>query len=605
MGGLIRAFPFFVLKLMCKCIHARKIMLQYFLWGIRKGTNMIVNLYAILFMISLVMIIILAVIGQKINITQYSLLFSAVMISIWGDYVISVSDTLDMALMGQNMVYIGGVFTPMLMLFSTMKLLNVKIPTALWGTLVALALIVLGFVFNVPNSNLFYEKLEIKTANGMTYLVKERGPMHSLYMILLIGCVLFTLLISIACYFHKKNVSYKTISFLVVAVVLTCICYFCERIFKTTLELVPIAYIIYECIFVLLIRKISQYEITESIAESVSKNSKHGYIVFNKKGQYIGSNDTAEMFFPMLKIQRIDSYLDEEKTPVLYEKIVKRMQTSGEAEYEGVLEKDGRILKCALKTIHRGRKKNKDGYVVEIQDDTQQQTYMRLLDNYNADLEKEVREKTEHINVMQEKIVLGMADMIENRDNNTGGHVKRASAVVHIFIDELKKRSVEYNFSNEFLMNVAKAAPMHDLGKIAVDDRILRKPGKFTDEEFEEMKKHSAKGAEIVGDILEGVEDDEFVQIAKNIAQYHHEKWDGRGYPEGISGLDIPPEARIMALADVFDALVSRRCYKDKMDYDNAFRIIEESLGSHFDPELGKMFLHCRVKLESYYNTVE
>jgi len=566
---------------------------------------MIVNLYAILFIISLFMIIILAVIGQKINITQYSLLFSAIMISILGDYIISVSDTLNMALMGQNMVYIGGVFTPILMLFSTMKLLNIKIPTALWATLVGLALTVLGFVFNVQNSNLFYVNVDMKTANGMTYLVKERGPMHSLYMILLIGCVVLTLAISVASYFQKKNVSYKTISFLVVAVVVTCICYFCERIFKTTLELVPIAYIIYECIFVLLIRKISQYEITESVAASIGENSKHGYIVFNKKGQYIGSNETAEVFFPMLKVQRIDSYLDEEKTPVLYEKIVKRIQSADTVQYEGILEKDGRILKCSLKTIHRGRKKIKDGYVVEMQDDTQQQTYMRLLDNYNADLEKEVREKTEHINEMQEKIVLGMADMIENRDNNTGGHVKRASAVVHIFTDELQKRAVEYGFTNEFLLNVAKAAPMHDLGKIAVDDRILRKPGKFTDEEFEEMKKHSAKGAEIVAGILEGVEDDEFVQIAKNIAQYHHEKWNGQGYPEGLSGLDIPPEARIMALADVFDALVSRRCYKDKMDYDNAFRIIEESLGNHFDPELGKMFLHCRVKLEAYYNTVE
>ena len=566
---------------------------------------MIINLYAILFIVSFAMIIILAVIGQKINTTHYSLLFSAIMISILGDYVISVSDTLNMALMGQNMVYIGGVFTPILMLFGTMKLLNIKIPTALWTTLVGLALVVLGFVFNAPHSTLFYKELELNTVNGMAYLVKERGPMHYLYMLLLIGCVVLTLVISITCYFKKKNVSYKTISFLVITVVVTCICYFCERIFKTTLELVPIAYIIDEFIFMLLIRKINQYEITERVAATISQNSKHGYIVFNKKGQYIGSNDTAEMFFPMLKVQRIDSYLDEEKTPVLYEKIVKRTKKAGTVEYEGVLEKDGRILKCSLKTIHRGRRKIIDGYVVEIQDDTQQQTYMRLLDNYNADLEKEVREKTEHINVMQHKIVLGMADMIENRDNNTGGHVKRASAVVHIFIDELKKRSVEYDFSDEFLMNVAKAAPMHDLGKIAVDDRILRKPGKFTDEEFEEMKKHSAKGAEIVGDILEGVEDDEFVQIAKNIAHYHHEKWDGRGYPEGLSGLDIPPEARIMALADVFDALVSRRCYKEKMDYDNAFRIIEESLGSHFDPELGKMFLHCRLKLESYYNTVE
>ena len=113
------------------------------------------------------------------------------------------------------------------------------------------------------------------------------------------------------------------------------------------------------------------------------------------------------------------------------------------------------------------------------------------------------------------------------------------------------------------------------------------------------------KGAEIVMQILDGVNDVKFVEIARNIAHYHHEKWNGQGYPEKLSGIDIPLEARIMALADVFDALVSKRCYKEKMDYDRAFIIIEESLGSHFDPELGKMFIKCREQLEKYYDEME
>lgn len=565
----------------------------------------ILNIYAVLLIISLIMIVALAVIGQKQNITQYILLFAAIMISIFGDYVISVSDTLNMAIMGQNMVYLGGVFTPILILFSTMKMCRIKIPKTLWITLVTLAATVLLFVFNVKNSDIYYKSLEIGKANGMTILIKERGPMHNLYMMLLIGSVLLSFTVSIYAYIKKSNVPYKTINVLVIATLFSCACYFCERIFHLDFELVPIAYIVDEFVFINLIRKIGRYEITESIASSLSENSSHGYIVFNKKGQYIGSNEAAKFFFPALNEQRIDGYLDEKKAPVLYEKFVKRMHSDGNSDYEGMVEKDGRILKCALKTIHRGSKNKKDGFVVEIRDDTQQQTYLRLLDNYNADLEREVHEKTEHIHLIQQKIVLGMADMIENRDSNTGGHVKRTSAVVRIFVDELKKRSKEYDFSEEFLLNVSKAAPMHDLGKIAVDDRILRKPGRFTDEEFNEMKKHSEKGSEIVEQILEGVEDEEFVQVAKNVAHYHHEKWNGEGYPTGLSGLSIPPEARIMALADVFDALVSKRCYKEKMGYDDAFRIIEESLGSHFDPELGRMFLHCRAKLEAYYNEVE
>ena len=566
---------------------------------------MLINVYTILFFISLLMLVAMVVIGQKLNITHYVLLFAAIMISNLGDYAISVSDTMNSALIGQSMVYLGGVFTPILMLFSTMKLCKMRIPAALWSVLLTMAGVVMFFIFTVDKTKLYYKSLTLGKANGMTILIKERGPLHSIYMILMFGCVILTLGVSIYSIFKKKNVSYRTITLLLVGEVVTSASYLIERICGLNFELLPFAYIFDEFVFIGLIRKISRYEITESVAASISENSQHGYIVFNKQGEYIGSNETAQVFFPQLEQQRIDSCLTEEKTPVLYEKFVKRFMSHGDAEYTGMVEKDGRILKCVLKTIHRGEKKKIDGYVVELQDDTHQQTYLRLLDNYNSDLEKEVREKTEHINLMQQKIVLGMADMIENRDSNTGGHVKRTSAVVRIFTDELQKRSKEYEFTSEFLLNVAKAAPMHDLGKIAVDDRILRKPGRFTEEEFEEMKKHSEKGAEIVGQILEGVEDDEFVRIAKNVAHYHHEKWNGEGYPTKISGIEIPPEARIMALADVFDALVSKRCYKEKMDYDNAFRIIEESLGSHFDPELGKMFLHCRAKLEAYYDAVE
>ena len=504
---------------------------------------MLINVYTILFFISLLMLVAMVVIGQKLNITHYVLLFAAIMISNLGDYAISVSDTMNSALIGQSMVYLGGVFTPILMLFSTMKLCKMRIPTALWSVLVTMAGVVMFFIFTVDKTKLYYKSLTLGKANGMTILIKERGPMHSIYMILMFGCVILTLGVCIYSIFKKKNVSYRTITFLLIGEVVTSACYLIERICGLDFELIPFAYIFDEFVFIGLISKICRYEITESVAASISENSQHGYIVFNKQGEYIGSNETAQVFFPQLELQRIDSCLSEEKTPVLYEKFVKRIMSYGDAEYTGMVEKDGRILKCVLKTIHRGEKKKIDGYVVELQDDTQQQTYLRLLDNYNSDLEKEVREKTEHINLMQQKIVLGMADMIENRDSNTGGHVKRSSAVVRIFTDELQKRSKEYEFTSEFLLNVAKAAPMHDLGKIAVDDRILRKPGRFTEEEFEEMKKHSEMGAEIVGQILEGVEDDEFVRIAKNVAHYHHEKWNGEGYPTKISGIEIPPEA--------------------------------------------------------------
>ena len=242
------------------------------------------------------------------------------------------------------------------------------------------------------------------------------------------------------------------------------------------------------------------------------------------------------------------------------------------------------------------------GYLLEFIDRTMENKYYNTIEEYNASLEEEVAEKTAHIVHIKDMMVLGMADMVESRDNNTGGHIKRTSEVIQIFSHKLKDHTDQFGIDETFLQQIEKAAPMHDLGKIAIDDAVLRKPGKYTEEEYAEMKKHPVEGANIVENILQGVEDDDFVQTARNIALYHHEKWNGQGYPSGLSKTNIPIEARIMALADVFDALVSKRCYKEAFSYDQAFSIIEESLGEHFDPELGKIFLECRPELEVLYD---
>lgn len=224
-----------------------------------------------------------------------------------------------------------------------------------------------------------------------------------------------------------------------------------------------------------------------------------------------------------------------------------------------------------------------------------------LADAFN-DMSSSLEEKNKRINAIQNSIIKGMAVMVESRDNSTGGHISRTSDCVKVFMDKLVQTEQGASLTPEFCKAVIKAAPMHDLGKIAVDDAVLRKPGKFTDEEYEIMKTHSAEGARIVESVLAQVDDEEFKKIAINVAHYHHEKWDGNGYPTKISGKDIPLEARIMALADVFDALVSKRCYKESFNYDKAFFIIEDSLGAHFDPELGRVFIECRPELEKLYD---
>ncbi len=229
--------------------------------------------------------------------------------------------------------------------------------------------------------------------------------------------------------------------------------------------------------------------------------------------------------------------------------------------------------------------------------------YGDLADNFNS-MTQALLEQRNRIIAVQNSIIRGMAVMVESRDNSTGGHINRTSECVRVFIEQMRKDG-NFDISESFANAIIKAAPMHDLGKIAVDDAVLRKPGRFTPEEFEIMKQHASKGAIIVEEVLKGSDDEEFKRIAINVAHYHHEKWDGSGYPNRISGEDIPYEARIMALADVFDALVSKRCYKESMGYDKAFTIIEESLGQHFDPVLGKFFISCRPELEELYDSMQ
>lgn len=228
------------------------------------------------------------------------------------------------------------------------------------------------------------------------------------------------------------------------------------------------------------------------------------------------------------------------------------------------------------------------------------------IEEYRKDLEGVVRRQTAKIEKLQREIIISLANLIESHDGSTGQHVKRTSQYVEMIVNELSLRGLFAEQINEaFIYNLIKAAPMHDIGKIKIPDQILQKPGKLTDEEFDVMKKHSPEGGKIIRMIMEEIEEKDYIEVAYNVATFHHEKWNGRGYPDGLTGEAIPLEARIMAVADVFDALVSKRCYKDAMSLDKAFDIIEESKGEHFDPQIAQVFLDLRPQIEEYLRTSE
>lgn len=197
------------------------------------------------------------------------------------------------------------------------------------------------------------------------------------------------------------------------------------------------------------------------------------------------------------------------------------------------------------------------------------------------------------------EIVTSFATLVESRDSSTGSHVKRTKSYVKILLDEIKTNSLFSSImTKDFEDKMMNAAPMHDIGKISIPDTILQKPGKLTDEEYSVMKKHSVLGGEIIQEIFKDMDDKEFLNIAYDVTRYHHEKWNGNGYPEGLVGKEIPFSARIMAIADVFDAISAKRCYRDAMPLDKCFAIIKEGKGVDFDPVLTDLFLNAKEKVE-------
>ena len=196
--------------------------------------------------------------------------------------------------------------------------------------------------------------------------------------------------------------------------------------------------------------------------------------------------------------------------------------------------------------------------------------------------------------------VMSFANLIENRDNNTGGHIKRTVRYVRLITDELRERDYYSDIlTDEYVANLLKSAPMHDIGKISVPDAVLCKPGRLTNEEFEQMKQHTEKGGDIIRETFRNLGNEEYRKVAFEVARFHHEKWNGKGYPDGLKRKEIPLCARIMAVADVFDAISENRCYRAAMPMDKCFEIIAQGSGQDFDPLIAELFVEIRDKVEA------
>ncbi len=248
---------------------------------------------------------------------------------------------------------------------------------------------------------------------------------------------------------------------------------------------------------------------------------------------------------------------------------------------------NGTIFQPIIKPLFN-RKGKLQGSILWLKDVTNER-------NYAKKLERDVNLQTNRILDMQNQMIISFAKLVENRDAVTGKHLERTrSYVLVIGMMLLKNDEYTETINYQWVETLSKVAPLHDIGKVAIADGILNKPGKLTPEEFDMMKKHTVYGAQILETTLKNCVDDAYYRMACEVARSHHERWDGRGYPDGLAGEQIPLSARIMAVADVFDALVTRRPYKPPFDTETAFQLIQEESASHFDPLVVKAFLDTK-----------
>jgi len=215
------------------------------------------------------------------------------------------------------------------------------------------------------------------------------------------------------------------------------------------------------------------------------------------------------------------------------------------------------------------------------------------------------RQKEKELSDAQYSMIYSLVKLAESRDDNTGAHIERVAIFCRMIAEKLKDNPKYKGYINDsYIENLYKAAPLHDIGKVGIPDEVLLKPGKLNEKEYEIMKSHTIIGANTLKEVKHKYPDNRLLEIGISITNYHHERWDGTGYPEGLKGTDIPLSERIMALADVYDALRSKRVYKTAFSHDEAVEIIKEGRGTQFDPDIVDVFLENQGEFDNIFNMI-
>lgn len=499
------------------------------------------------------------------------------------------SNSVEASITAYKLMYLGGSTLYFLFVLFFVRYYKIKTPLVFLALFSILCVVLTVATLTMDQQHWFYQSYAFAYEAGVPILVKEYGVLHTVY-IIMEAAVGVGLMILVIYQSIKRKDKDKWEPFLLLAVpLIPALIHLSSRYLQTQIDLVSIGILMAEILLIILIYRLKIYDINDTAKQLIIDSMDDAIVVVDQYYLYKEANEQAIVLFPELakvkkdtKLADISSYLDQ----------------TLKSEDTNLFYRDRWIYEPRIKTIRRNNQVR--GYVIWYLDVTESEKRKELMLNYQQELEKEVRVKTARIEEIQEQIIVSFANIIEMRDNITGEHVKRTSIYAEKVAAVLYQNGNYPEIVNQhFIELLHLAAPLHDVGKILTPDSILHKPGKLTEDEWVLMKKHAENGQNILKNALAKIQDVDYLKMACEVAMYHHERWIGTGYPEALSGEAIPLSARIMAIADVFDALTSERPYKEIYDYDTAFEIIKKERGLHFDPILVDAFLSIREEIEA------
>ncbi len=500
-------------------------------------------------------------------------------------------------------IYLDSTVLLVVILFSIARFMRIRILPWVKVISYSLAAAHLAMIWFCFDNGFYYKSITlVDTGMGMATKMTD-GPLKFIHWIFLGAVLIGIIWLVVLAHVRKGTYSRRTLWMYTSVVLAGVILYVAETILDVNFTSLPILYVVGDIFIAMNYDHSHTHDIESLIANQRGIHANVGYAAVDLEGNFLSCNETMISYLPELATQVVDEKLKKDGAcEELFYGLIQSLKEKHPKPQK--IPSGAKTLQCSVTEFSMLRNGKAQGYLFEMRDVTEEERDLQIKDNYNETLNKEVKEKTENIRQIQQKIVLGLANMVENRDSNTGGHVKRTSDVIRFIVREVQN-SGAYEIDDQFATDVIRAAPMHDLGKITIENNILNKKGRLDAEEYKIMKTHSAKSGEFVKIILDGVEEQHFVDVAFNVARYHHERWDGGGYPDGLVGDLIPLEARMMAIADVYDALVSKRVYKPAMSFEQAAEIMLEGMGTQFDPNMKAVFLGCRKDMENYYRKMK